>query len=60
MMGFLNPRRTPIPPSFFAEFWLWVTSGSWGVSLGRILVGGGGGGGGNNQHILNTPIIGRR
>ena len=44
MMTILNPLDELLPKapfSFFAEFWIRVTSGARGVSLGRILGGGG-------------------
>ena len=34
---FSEPRRcadSKIPFSFFAEFWVWVTSGAWDQSVG--------------------------
>ena len=40
MMTFLNPLDALIPKnpfSFFADFWVWVTSEAPGVSLSRIL-----------------------
>ena len=40
MMTFLNPLDALIPNipfSFFADFWVWVTSEARGVSLVRIL-----------------------
>ena len=50
MMVSLNPLDVLIPKipfSFFAELWVWVTSGARGVSLGRI-----GGGGIFVSHVL--------
>ena len=60
MMTFLNPLNAMIPKipfSFFSDFWVWVTSGAQGVSLGRW-----GScqlspfwGGGSDRRALSTP-----
>ena len=65
MMTFLNPLNALIPKipfSFFADFWVWVTS----EARGSVLVGfwgsrqlspfWGGGGGGSSQGDLSTPL----
>ena len=62
MMTFLNPLDALIPKipcSFFASFWVWVTS----EARGSVSVGFGGsgqlspfeGGGGSSQGALSTP-----
>ena len=60
-MTFLNPLDVLIPKipfSFFADFWIWITSGAQGsVSVGfwgsrQALFGGGGG---SSQGALSTP-----
>ena len=62
-MTFLNPLDALIPKipfSFFADFWVWVTSGGWGsVSVGfsgsRQLSPFFWGGGGASQWGLSNP-----